>query len=847
MRIKTLLLASAAAGAAFVSQPAFAQAEGEEANDRNGDIIVTARKQNESILKVPVVLTALGVEQIERAQIKDLTDIGKKVTGLQFGVASVESGNLVSMRGYGTNALDPGVDASVSLNLDGLQITQGMAYAVGFFDMAQVEVLKGPQALFFGKASPAGVISVRTADPGDKTEIIARAGYDFVAQESRNELILSAPLGDTLGIRLAGLYDHLGGFFKNTATPGTPIGTALGGIALPSRFGETDSYMLRGTLVWKPSSDFSARLKVNLTRDNQLGAQAGQLIDCPEGPVSNFFSLNEDCKADRNVNIVGLNPAAFPGMVPFRGGLPAVRTWQKFGTLELNYDLSPKLSLTSVTGYYNMRTWVDFNCSYSGQAASGCMTTKRLKREDFTQELRLSSDFDGPLDFTLGGFYQDGEITNSVVLPGNVALFGSPAFARLFDGTHDIDIRAISLFGQARFQVTPQFEIAAGTRWTDEKRTSSPTSVDLFGAVTGVPGRTITDFAVEHPPLRAKNWSPELTLTWTPTDDLTVFGSLKQAYKSGSYNIVVAAAKGRPDDFGDEKIQGGEIGLKARLAGRQLNFNVAGYYYKVADMQVQVNLPFSGLIPVLTTLNAASSKIYGIDADFTYRPDSIEGLEINGAINWNHARFTQFSAPCDGGRTFAAGCNLNPVTTNDAFPAFDATAAGLPANLFPINTTPGPNLGIRTFRYTNRDLSGSRLARAPDLSGNIGFHYEMPAGKGMVFGIGADAQFSSKYVALLGTDNQPEIFQKAYAKLNVNLSLKDDNGAWEVAFIGNNLTNKLTLSNVNKAHYAGGVVLPGLTSGGPALGPAGRAETAGTLDRGRELWIRLTLRPMLLN
>ena len=92
MRFKTLLLASGATILALVSQPALAQADREDASA--GDIIVTARKQNESILKVPVVLTALGVEQIERAQIKDLTDIGKKVTGLQFGVASVESGNL---------------------------------------------------------------------------------------------------------------------------------------------------------------------------------------------------------------------------------------------------------------------------------------------------------------------------------------------------------------------------------------------------------------------------------------------------------------------------------------------------------------------------------------------------------------------------------------------------------------------------------------------------------------------------------------------------------------------------------------------------------------------------------
>lgn len=837
MRFRTSLLVSGAAIMALVSQPALAQDAADDAGA--GDIIVTARKQNESILKVPVVVTALGEVQIERAQILNLTDVGKKVTGLQFGVASVESGNLVSMRGYGTNALDPGVDASVSLNLDGLQITQGMAFQVGFFDMAQIEVLKGPQALFFGKASPAGVISVRTADPGDEVEVIAKTGYEFVAKEWRNELVVSAPLSDTFGVRIAGSYTDMGGFFKNNATPNTPIGIALGSLPLPKRFGETESIMLRGTLLWKPTSNFSARLKVNYTRDNQLGSQPGQIIACPGGLNSNvfgsnvFLSLNENCKADRNVAIVGMNPAVFTGMNAFRGGLPAVRTKQRFGTLELNYDVSPALSITSVTGYYNISTWVDFNCSQSGQAASGCMTTKRLKRTDYTQELRLASDFSGPFNFTLGGFYQDGEITNDLILAGNTALFQSQAFKRLFDGTHDIDIETISFFGQGRYEVTPELELAAGVRWTDEKRTSTPTAIDIFGAFPGSagPGSTFTNFAAEHPPLRSKTWSPEFTITYTPTDDLTFFASYKQAYKSGSYNIVLAAAPGRPDSFGDEKIRGFEAGIKTRLANRQLTFNIAGYSYKVSGMQVQVNLPFSGVIPVLTTLNAANAKIYGVDADFTFRPDGIEGLEIFGAINYNHARFSDFpNAPCFASQTFAQGCNLIPAPVTDAFPAFT-------------NTNPNFLGGAPRFRYTNADLSGSRLTRAPDWSGNIGFHYDMPVGDGMVFGIGGDAQFSSKYIAMLGSDANEEIFQKAFAKLNVHLSLKDDNDAWEVALIGNNLTNKMNLSLINKANYANGVVLPGMTVGGPALGPAGIAPTAGSLDRGRELWIRLTLRP----
>ena len=100
---------------------------------------------------------------------------------------------------------------------------------------------------------------------------------------------------------------------------------------------------------------------------------------------------------------------------------------------------------------------------------------------------------------------------------------------------------------------------------------------------------------------------------------------------------------------------------------------------------------------------------------------------------------------------------------------------------------------------------------------------------------------------MLGTDEQSELFQKTFAKLNLHFSVKDENDAWEVAFIGNNLTNQMTLSQVNKANYIGGVVFPGSISGGPTTGPAGRAATAGVIDRGRELWIRLTFRPMALN
>ena len=176
MRFKTLLLASAAAGAAIVSQPAFAQAEGEQANDRNADIIVTARKQAESILNVPVVENVITQEAIERFAIDDIQDVVAKIPGLVSGNAVLAIGEQMSLRGVGSNALDQGVDQSVSLNIDGLSMTHGLAYRAATFDVAQVEVFKGPQALYYGKNSTAGVISFRTADPTTATDDQGQAG-----------------------------------------------------------------------------------------------------------------------------------------------------------------------------------------------------------------------------------------------------------------------------------------------------------------------------------------------------------------------------------------------------------------------------------------------------------------------------------------------------------------------------------------------------------------------------------------------------------------------------------------------------------------------------------------------
>jgi iron complex outermembrane recepter protein len=180
MRKAALLLGAAMPFAVILSAPAAAQeTAADEAYVERGDIIVTARRRQESILQVPVVETVISAETLSRNQVVDVRGLTQQVAGLAIGGNVLTVGTQIALRGVGTSSLDAGVDQSVSLNIDGLQITQGASYDVGMFDMQQVEVLKGPQALFFGKNSPGGVIAIRTADPGDELEVIARALYGF--------------------------------------------------------------------------------------------------------------------------------------------------------------------------------------------------------------------------------------------------------------------------------------------------------------------------------------------------------------------------------------------------------------------------------------------------------------------------------------------------------------------------------------------------------------------------------------------------------------------------------------------------------------------------------------------
>ncbi|MET0530597.1 MAG: TonB-dependent receptor [Microvirga sp.] len=828
---RKMILKAGTAFAVLATSPVLAQEERvpEERGIDAGEILVTARKREESILTVPVVANVLTQETIAQNQVVDLQGISRLTPGFILGQSVLENGAQVSIRGIGTTSLDPGIDQSVSLNIDGMQFTQGSAYTIGMFDMAQIEVLKGPQALFFGKNSPGGVVSIRTADPGDSLEVIGTLGYEVNARTMRGEGVVSTPLTESLGFRLAAAYSATDGYFKNNAV----AITGLGAMQPPHRLGKGDGLYLRGTLMFKPvESSFTARLKLNYSDEYVEGGGPFQYKSCPEGTFNylptiginlpSFFSPNEDCKVDRYTAAIYLNSDAYGGLP--NGGKPFSAVKQVFSTLEMNYDVANDVTLTSVTGYYDLKSRSLTAGSLFG-TYSPFGANKRYHREEFTQELRLASDFDSPLNFMVGGFYQDASVFDRAALPGNTLLgFPSP----LVSGTFDMDIESKSAFGQLRYQITPELELSGGVRYTDESR-----SIDMTTQYPGLPLLYPT-----APDLSSKNWSPEFTIAYMPTDDLTIFGSLKQGYKSGSYNIVQPIAPGDDNSYGDERVRGGEIGFKSRLADRQVNLNVAGYYYKYNGLQVGINQPAeSGGLPVLSTQNAGAARVYGIDMDMSYAPDAIEGLTFRAAVNWNDAKFTSFvGAPCAGGQTFGEGCNLNPriVDANDGSDDANDAIALATGNYF-------TNAAGDPIQYTAQDLSGTHLSRAPKWQANLNVDYEMPVGGDKTLRLGAGGQYSSKYLANLG--RRKDFYQDAFLKLNANITLAGAGNRWEFSLIGNNLTNKYTTGLCFNSNNAGGIFFPGGIQGGPIKGPAGSDEIWCSYDNGREVWLRLTFRP----
>lgn len=279
-----LRLFSVSCGAAAVmcssilSRPAVAQ-ERFASGSSLEEIVVTARKRDETLQSVPVVIAAIGREELSRRSIVSLEGIARTVPQLIIGAASGSvQGGAIALRGVSAGDSNPFGDQAVAFNVDSVQVARSSLRRMSELDMSQVEVLKGPQALYFGKNSPGGIVVIHSADPTSELSAKASAGYGLYGSEARVDGYVSGPLTDTLGARVAVFGSALDGWTDNIATPSAVYGPAEDSLPRDREYGG------RLTLRLDANESFDGRFKFAYGSFKSEGlAENTQRVNCPLG------------------------------------------------------------------------------------------------------------------------------------------------------------------------------------------------------------------------------------------------------------------------------------------------------------------------------------------------------------------------------------------------------------------------------------------------------------------------------------------------------------------------------------------------------------------------------------
>lgn len=707
------------------------------------EIIVTARKRQETLQDVPVAVAVVSGEQLRNNLANDLSKVAELAPQVNIGQGGAGTGGVITIRGVSSASSDSGIDQSVAIEIDDVPISRGWVMTAAMFDLDSVQVLQGPQALFFGKNSPAGVISIRSADPTDDFSGYLTAGYEFTADEKFVEGAISGPLSETLKARLAFRGEKTRGWIKNIAQPVQDF--IHPSVTIPGRdtARAPRGHNLAGrlTLQWNPTSDFEAKLKVLLNEKTTNGSSATSEPFCINGVTQPVIAgvvplPYSDCKKDR-VKAQAAVPAVYAANIPYsNGGKPFLESRIALASLALERQFDD-FTLNSTTGYFHQVMKTMYTTDWSPYSA--IWASSKDDYELFTQEIRASTNFDGPLNLMVGGYFEHFDRP----------YFNQPDLFHTFNPAANSYTTVLtysrmrgdyySAFAQAEWEILPNLELSGGARWSHDSKkfrmvNESPNLPGLYP--DGVPLRS--RYEDDHV-------SPEVTLTWHPAPDHTLYAAYKTGYKGGGIsNGFLVFANATPENivFRPEEAKGFEAGYKATVLDRRLRFDLTAYRYNYDNLQV---VSYNVETITFTIQNAASARIQGLQGSAEWL--ATDALTLHGNFGLNSAKYRKFTtAPCYFGQTAALGC----------------TAAG------------------------TQDLSGKRLLRAPKLTFGFGGNYKLGTGSWLTT-LTAQASRSSSYQA--ASDYAPGGRQKGYWLLNAGVRTGPEDGPFELALIGRNLTN----------------------------------------------------------
>ena len=743
----------AIAASAFVSTAAYAQSDGAsapqaEAGSDDSIIIVTAQKRAESIIEVPVSVNAVGSEQLDRQRVYNLNDLSRSVPSISSGGA---------IRGIATSGAARSSAGAVAILLDGVDLgppTVGSPQISNLFDVERVEVLSGPQGTLFGTTASAGVINVVTKAPNpDKFEAIGRvevAEYGF----HREQLTLNVPLASNMAVRISGHNDENRGIVRNTISGERPKGYDRG---------------VRGRLLWEPSDD----LKINLIADyNRGGGNGLRDIAYAIAPTPALQARLAQCGIVASLD----NRENCP-----RGNSPITARDIKYG-FSGQVDLSlGDHTLTSITAYRRHKIG---DMGYNGPGGDSDFLSENildtnLTAEDlqtFSQEIRLTSPSNQPLEYVVGLYYFDKNQKDSVIQagllglpPAILPLLGIPPLTAIGRVTLlDIDQRAYAVFGQATYHVTDQFSLIAGGRYTNDK--VSDVSVSLTPATTptlasyGYAFNPAFFLAPVNQQVKVNNFSWKLGARYEFSRDTMAYFTATRGYKGPAVNDQASPPIALPI-IRPEIPMAYELGFKSAFLDNKMLVTLALFHNKVKGFQTSVYVPPSATSPQgsFATGNAPYIKSYGIDLNVTARPT--DELTLVAGLLYNRGKYAS---------SFLVACNQSQTPGSG-----DCSAAGL--------TSPV-----------------SQLAGVPKWRLLLNGEYAKEVASGLALFVQADATYEGKRFA--GTTPDPMLDISDDVLMNARIGVRDPDRSWSASVFVKNLlsTNYSRLSGDPLGGFNGG-------------------------------------------
>lgn len=570
------------------------------------EIIVTAQKREQNILDVPVAVTALGSDLLERANIEDLEALEHFVPGMTRSSNSISRFARTFIRGVGSLQIATASDSSIGYYIDGVAVPR-FAQGTRLFDLERVEVLKGPQGTLFGRSAQAGVINITTKRPGD--EFDAKASIEFGSRDHLDYLAtLSVPVSERFAFRVGAARKTQDGFLDNPVNSGLDGGIENNNISGSLYFDVSDNFTIQGGVQY-------------------LGEES-------DYPTQGAFRRGDDRVFGKDTN---------------NNELTGLRSY-----LTMDWDFGPAV-LTSVTGYYTVENDLltddtDF-FDVGGFLPPAFANDPTIdfsdwfdKEREFSQELRLRGVTDSGIDWLFGANFfvndYDGNFVNNDFFAGGGILDGVR--------DHRVDRIGYAVFADASVPVSEKATFSAGLRYSYEEQELTLDYVPLNFNFPGAFGVQLASFQ-DRQERDYDAVSGRAALSYAINDQTNLFLSYSRGYKPGAYPVFgLGTAIGvQLTPLNETKINAYEIGLKALSSDGRFGGGVSFFFNDVKDEQVAAASPANPLVVIFENADVDS---FGVEFEGTFEP--VEGLLLTANFAYTNSEIKTATTTIPAGTQF---------------------------------------------------------------------------------------------------------------------------------------------------------------------------------------------------